>query len=546
MPDGSFSIDSEKAEVSTTEVPQLRSAEAGALSKTHIFQDPNLAEHWHNVYEKTQYESRHRFDPELEWTAEQEKRLVRKLDIYLMIWVWMMFFALDLMRYNINRVLASSMLKDTGMNQNDTNNGQIIFYVSFLLMELPGGVISKKLGAERWVPTQMVAWSIVSACQSAMKNRTGFFITRALMGITMGGFIPDMCLYLSYFYTSKELNLRTSCFYTALGLSQVIGTFLSVGFLALDGLNGVAGWRYLFAFDALISGVIAIFTFFFMPPTVTRTSGRVRGRKGWFTPEEEGILVNRVLRDDPFKGDMNNRQGVKWSDVWFCLKDLDSWPLYLLGFSITIPSQPPSTYLSFILRLLNYNVRDSNLLAIPSQILWSLNMIWPTLLSNRLREKSLVSSLAGVWGLPCLIALVSLPHAMGSHYGWSRYALLTLLIPCPYPLPLMVGWVSENAYSVRTRTVGLCFFNMSVQAGSIVATRFYTDGDKPYYAKGNSALLAVAAFTIVQCVATKMYYLWRNRQKSRAWSRLSYEERIEYTKHTQDLGSRRLDARFVH
>ena len=110
----------------------------------------------------------------------------------------------------------------------------------------------------------------------------------------------------------------------------------------------------------------------------------------------------------------------------------------------------------------------------------------------------------------------------------------------------MVGWVSENAYSVRTRTVGLCFFNMSVQAWSIVATRFYTDGDKPYYAKGNSALLAVAAFTIVQCVATKMYYLWRNRQKSRAWSRLSYEERIEYTKHTQDLGSRRLDARFVH
>lgn len=100
------------------------------------------------------------------------------------------------------------------MDQNDYNNGNTIFYVTFLFMELPSGLISKKVGADKWVPTQIVCWSIICACQSAMNSKAGFYVCRALLGITMGGFIPDICLYLSYFYTSSELNIRMGWWYT--------------------------------------------------------------------------------------------------------------------------------------------------------------------------------------------------------------------------------------------------------------------------------------------------------------------------------------------
>ena len=68
-----------------------------------------------------------------------------------------------------------------------------------------------------------------------------------------GGFFPDMCLYLTYFYTSNEMNIRMSWFYTVLGVSQIIGSLLSIALLNLNGLFEIEGWRYLFGTEACIS-----------------------------------------------------------------------------------------------------------------------------------------------------------------------------------------------------------------------------------------------------------------------------------------------------
>lgn len=79
------------------------------------------------------------------------------------------------------------MLVDLGMNTNDYNTGQTIFLLTFLFAELPSQLLSKWFGPDRWIPVQMVSWSLVAACQSFVKTRNTYFVTRALLGLLEGG-----------------------------------------------------------------------------------------------------------------------------------------------------------------------------------------------------------------------------------------------------------------------------------------------------------------------------------------------------------------------
>jgi MFS family permease len=162
-------------------------------------------------------------------------------------------------------------------------------------------MISKKVGPDVWIPIQMVAWSIVACCQSRMTGESSFYATRALLGLIEGGFIPDVVLYLSYWYKSKELPIRLSFFWGAYISTNIISAFLAFGILHLRGVTGWAGWRWLFALEGILTAIIGILSWFYLPPSPTQTASRFRGKNGWFNEREEKIMVNRILRDDPGK-----------------------------------------------------------------------------------------------------------------------------------------------------------------------------------------------------------------------------------------------------
>ena len=282
-----------------------------------------------------------------------------------------MFFALQLDRGNISQALSDNMLDDLNINTNDYNYGQTIFYLCFLCAELPSQLISKKLGPDNWIPIQMVSWSLVASLQAFLSGRSSFFACRALLGLIEGGFIPDNILYLSYFYTGWELPGRLSWFWVSYQSTSIVSAFLAFGILRLRGHNGMEGWRWLFALEGMLTGLIGIASWFYLPPSPTQTASKTwnpfRGKDGWFNEREEKIMVNRILRDDPSKGDMHNRQGLSFRMLWECIKDYHMWPIYLIGLSWTIPSTPSTAYLTLQLRSLGFGTFETNLLTVSTK-----------------------------------------------------------------------------------------------------------------------------------------------------------------------------------
>lgn len=416
-----------------------------------------------------------------------------------MLWVWIMFSSLDLVRRNINRAVSDNMLGDLGVNTNDYNTGQTIYLVSFLAAELPGGLISKKVGPFRYTPTVIVLWGGLCMCQAGMNARWNFWLLRSLLGVAQGGFIPEMILYLSYFYKSSELAIRLSIFYTAIPLTQTYGSLLAGGLLQMRGVNGWAGWQWLFLLEGLICVLIGTAAFFLMPPSITEPAvafKRSDGSNKWWTEEEEKILVNRLLRDDPTKGDMNNRTAVSFKKIIKTIIDPDLLPIYIIGIFVWIPFQPTANYLSLTLRNLGYSVFESNVLAIPGYMLFTFNVspkpcfpfdysimtyiriqvLFFGWLSERLNERLLVGACSNLWMLPFFIGLIAIkPDAN----PWVRYALLTGINGIPYTHSVMVGLISRNAKAVGRRAVAAAVYNMTYQIGSIAAVNIYRDDDKP-------------------------------------------------------------------
>ncbi|GAW26591.1 putative allantoate permease [Rosellinia necatrix] len=87
---------------------------------------------------------------------------------------------------------------------------------------------------------------------------------------------------------------------------------------------------------------------------------------------------------------------------------------------------------------------------------------------------------------------------------------------------------------------------MAVQAGNVIGNFIYLDDDKPIYRRGNSVLFAINILSIVLFLFTKVYYVWRNKQRDRIWNAMTEEQRSDYIMNTKTAGSGRLDFRFAH
>ena len=133
--------------------------------------------------------------------------------------------------------------------------GTTVQLICFLAAEFPVQLLIKRYGFKQILPLMMMGWGTVSWAQSFMTGKVGYYITRALIGLFEGGFIPGTILFASYFYKSAELSVRLAAFWSTLNIARVISALLAAGILKMRGVTGRPGWYVLLDLLCIISQV---------------------------------------------------------------------------------------------------------------------------------------------------------------------------------------------------------------------------------------------------------------------------------------------------
>ncbi|KAK4160535.1 putative transporter [Cladorrhinum sp. PSN259] len=491
------------------------------------------------------YEGKHRWDPLATWTPEEEKAVVRKTDIWLLTWLCIMFFGLQLDRGNLSNALADNFLKDLKLSRDDLNNGNTIQLLAFLSAEFPVQFLTKRYGFRVVLPAMMFAWGTVSWAQAWIHDRASFYVTRALIGACEGGFIPGAILYATYFYTSSELSTRLAVFWSTLNVARVISALLATGILKMRGIGGHPGWFWLFLLEGLLTVVLAFISFIYLPSSPTKTDG-ILFRKPWYTDREEVIMVNRIIRDDPAKGLTLLKEPATWQDVKATWSDPSLWGLFFIGLIAYIPAAPVQGYITLTLGDIGFSSFHINLLTIPSAVLQIITMLILAKSSNYFKERTFHCFVGEFWIMPLLVALITLPDGGNA---WGRFSLVTLISGYPYFHPVVTAWISENTFDVKKRAIAAASYNVIVQVGSLISSQIYRDYQKPYYKPANTVLVSICALALVAFIAQRQFLVHLNKKKEEEWDKLSQEEKLAYQNDVaaRELdGNKRLDFRFVY
>ena len=182
------------------------------------------------------------------------------------------------------------MLDDLKFSEATFGLGAGLFFLGYILLEVPSNLALQRVGARLWIARIMLTWGILSACMLWVKTPLQFHILRFFLGAAEAGFLPGVLFYLTQWFPSQRRGRIISLFMIGLPLSSVIGGPLSGWIMkAAHEAYGLHGWQWLFLLEGLPSCGLGLLAFWCLPNSPRHAR--------WLTSQEKNI-VDTVLAQD--------------------------------------------------------------------------------------------------------------------------------------------------------------------------------------------------------------------------------------------------------
>jgi ACS family tartrate transporter-like MFS transporter len=185
-----------------------------------------------------------------------------------------------------------TMQRDLELSNQAFNIGYGIFYIGYLVFEVPANLLLHRIGARRWIARIMVSWGLVTCATFAVTDKWSFYAVRILLGIAEAGFFPGIVFYLSSWFPARERARAMALFMIASALAGVFGNPLSGAIMQyLHGVGGLVGWQWLFILQGLPAVLLGIIVLWYLPDSPASAA--------WLNPAERAWLNDRLAADAP-------------------------------------------------------------------------------------------------------------------------------------------------------------------------------------------------------------------------------------------------------
>ncbi|KAK4545838.1 hypothetical protein LTR36_002402 [Oleoguttula mirabilis] len=463
------------------------------------------------------------------------KKILWKVDLRLIPTLTLLYLLSFLDRGNIGNAKIEGLAEDLGLTGAQYNWCLTAFFFTYCVFEVPSNMMLKKLRPSIWLPTIMVAWGIVMTLMGLVKSYHGLLAARIFLGIAEAGLFPGVVYYNTMWYCRYEVQVRQAIFFSAASVAGAFSGLLAYGISYMDGVGGLAGWRWIFILEGILTTVVACmayFTIYDFPETAS-----------FLTTEERAFLAFRLkydgqdaTTDQSFRVAQNDHRDWKTVRAAFC--DWQIWINIVVYWGYVCPLYGISLFLPTIIKELGFLSTTAQLLTVPIYVSASAITIAVAFAADRLRIRSPFI----VGGL--VFQLIGFSMCLSSSNAGVTYAGIFIAACAIYPCqPSNITWMSNNLAGSYKRAVGM---GIQISVGNLagaMASNFYRAADKPRYKLGHALEIGFITAGLIAASILIVSYRTVNAKRERA---MANAEHNGYTPaELSDLGDKAITFRYT-
>ncbi|KAJ5793781.1 hypothetical protein N7457_000380 [Penicillium paradoxum] len=425
-----------------------------------------------------------------------EKRLLWKVDIHVVPILTFLFLLAFLDRINIGNARLQGLEKELGMEGHDYNIALFIFFIPYILFEVPSNMFLKKLPPSWWLSGIIFCWGIITVCQGLTQSFGGLVACRFLLGLFEAGLMPG-CIYLiAMYYKRYELQWRFNLFFSASIVAGAVSGLLAYAISKMDGVGGYSSWRWLFIIEGLVTvvtGVAAKFLIVDWPEVAT------------FLTDEERALLLRRLAEDRGEALMNrfDKPAIKRT-----FSDPKIYLGALMYFGIVNTGYATAFFIPTILQQLGWTSVRAQVMTIPVYVVATITTLSSAYASDRMRHRfgfTMAGCLIATIGYVILICQESV--TVGVRY----FAIFAVTCGGFMAQPMLLGWLSNNLGGHYKQSIGSAMQIGIGNCGGLVASNVFYNSEAPLYPTGFGVSLGMVWICGVACMIFFGYLYRENR-----------------------------------